>query len=274
MACAITVALACACAASGEDGGPALPDSSTARGDASMDATGPSPDAIVFVVDSAVPDEAAADVTPDVPLVGKTCQGLPDGTPCGPAPNECVNDSLCSQGTCAAPVAKGDGTACGGTPDVCHNQSTCAGGPCSPQAKPDGTVCAAAPDACHTAATCSGGTCGAVGTQPDGTNWNTSDTSAICCSGNEVENSSNDNCGACGITCNAINGESCQALDGIYFCRGCMSSSGCWSQCCSESFTPNSCAASDCAGNCSAEYCPSGTHCVEGAPNASDYCAY
>jgi hypothetical protein len=37
---------------------------------------------------------------------------------------------------------------------------------------------------------------------------------------------------------------------------------------------PPSCAASDCNGNCSAMYCPPGTHCASGNGLSSDYCAY
>ena len=63
------------------------------------------------------------------------------------------------------------------------------------------------------------------------------------------------------------------ALGGHYFCRGCIASINCWSKCCSTSFSPYSCAASDCAGNCDAAYCPAGTHCVSGGGTSSDYCA-
>jgi hypothetical protein len=96
----------------------------------------------------------------------------------------------------------------------------------------------------------------------------------MCCGGNEAHSSDNGNCGVCGIQCNAGNGESCQILGGRYFCRGCVASAACWSHCCSTSFSPYSCAASDCAGNCSAAYCPPGTHCVSGGGISSDYCSY
>ena len=141
-------------------------------------------------------------------------------------------------------------------------------------ALPDGTVCASAPDLCHTPGVCNGGKCMAPGIHVDGYNWKSGDTTARCCGGTPVYTTSNANCGACGIKCNAQNGESCAALGGQYFCRGCIASSACWSKCCSESFSPPSCAASDCAGNCSAQYCPPGTHCVVGGGTSSDYCSY
>jgi hypothetical protein len=115
------------------------------------------------------------------------------------------------------------------------------------------------------------------GGHPDGYNWYPQDVTARCCHGqpmHEADFTTAVDCGACGIACNASNGESCQALGGRWFCRGCVASADCWSKCCSTSFTPYSCAASDCAGNCSSMYCPASTHCVAGAPDSSDYCAY
>jgi len=139
---------------------------------------------------------------------------------------------------------------------------------------PDGTACKAAPDLCHTDGVCKGGVCTAPGTHVDGYNWKSGDDTARCCGGVPVYTTSDSNCGACGIKCNAQNGESCSILGGQYFCRGCIASSACWSHCCSESFSPPSCAASDCNGNCSAEYCPPNTHCVNGNGTSSDYCSY
>jgi hypothetical protein len=139
---------------------------------------------------------------------------------------------------------------------------------------PDGTPCKQAPDLCHTDGVCKAGTCTAPGTHVDGYNWDPNDVNARCCGGTPVKTTSNANCGACGIQCNAQNGESCSTLGGHYFCRGCIASSACWSHCCSQSFSPPSCAASDCVGNCSAKYCPPGTHCVVGNGTSSDYCAY
>ena len=113
--------------------------------------------------------------------------------------------------------------------------------------------------------------------QPDGFNWFPSDMTARCCGGqpmHEADFTSNASCGACGIACNLANGESCQVLGGRYFCRGCVASADCWSKCCSTSFAPNTCAASDCAGNCDDAVCPTGTHCVAGMGISSDYCAY
>jgi hypothetical protein len=139
---------------------------------------------------------------------------------------------------------------------------------------PDGTPCKSAPDVCHTDGVCQKGVCTAPGTHVDGYNWDTSDSNARCCGGAPVHTDTNTNCGACGIGCNGGNGESCSLLGGRYFCRGCIYNTGCWSQCCSLSFSPPSCAASDCNGNCSSKYCPPGSHCVVGFPNSSDYCSY
>jgi hypothetical protein len=139
---------------------------------------------------------------------------------------------------------------------------------------PDGTPCKAAPDACHTDGLCKAGVCEAPATHVNGYNWMSGDDTAICCGGVPVHADTNSNCGVCGIVCNTANGESCEVLGGRYFCRNCIASSGCWSHCCSQSFSPPSCAASDCVGNCSSTYCPAGTHCVVGFPNSSDYCSY
>jgi len=256
-----TAVLVCACASEGtiEIGG---------RG---PDASGP--DAGSPLLDGAPPaSDALAD---DSSGGGKSCEGLPDGTVCGPALAPCLNSPVCQSGVCANPSPRPDGTTCGAAPDACHAAPTCSGGVCgSAAALPDGTVCAKAADGCHSDATCKTGNCGASGTLADGHNWSAGDATAICCGGHQVHADTNGNCGACGIACNAGNGESCALLGGHYFCRGCVASAACWSKCCSESFTPFSCAASDCSGNCSATYCPPGTHCVSGAPNSSDYCAY
>ena len=140
--------------------------------------------------------------------------------------------------------------------------------------KPDGTVCVPSPDDCHVAATCKQGLCGGLDTRADGYNWQVGDATARCCRGKPVHTTTSSDCGACGIQCNAGNGESCAPLGGHYFCRGCIASASCWSKCCSLSFSPGSCAASDCVGNCSAQFCPPGTHCVVGGAVSSDYCAY
>ncbi len=139
---------------------------------------------------------------------------------------------------------------------------------------PDGTPCKSAPDVCHTDGLCKAGACMAPSIHVDGYNWKSGDDTARCCSGVPINTTSDSNCGACGIACNAGNGESCSILGGHYFCRGCIASSACWSHCCSNSFSPPSCAASDCVGNCLATYCPAGTHCVNGNGLSSDYCAY
>ena len=108
----------------------------------------------------------------------------------------------------------------------------------------------------------------------DGFNWMPPDPNQRCCGQMPVTTSSDSNCGACGITCNAANGETCAMRAGRYYCVGCATSAGCWSQCCSVK--TSACAASDCvAGKCDATHCPPGTHCVAGIPDASsNYCAY
>jgi hypothetical protein len=270
-------AAACATGAATDGGG-----STGGAGDASAaedHASGPTPDAAVLGVDTGGPagDDASNDPVEggdEVTQTGKSCTGLPDGTPCGAAPDVCHDVPECLAGACAAPQAKPDGFVCGTAADVCHDAPACKSGACTPQPKADGTVCATAPDACHTDGTCKSGACGAVGTRADGYEWTAGDGTARCCGGKPIHTTVDSDCGACGIQCNASNDESCQALGGQYFCRGCVASAACWSHCCSESFTPFSCAASDCAGNCDSTYCPAGTHCVSGAPNSSDYCSY
>ena len=258
MVALLLAALTSACASPGDGDGNGNGNGGGADGGANgnHDGGGPTPDAVVLGVDASLGDEAGdeageldAPVDPgdggDGAITGKSCTGLPDGTVCGPAPDICHDAPVCSAGACASPAAKADGF-----------------------------VCASAPDACHTDGTCKAGVCGAVGTRADGYEWSAGDDTARCCSGKETHTTTDSDCGACGIKCNASNGESCSALGGHYFCRGCVASAACWSGCCSESFSPYSCAASDCAGNCDASHCPSGTHCVSGAPNSSDYCSY
>ena len=249
-------AVGCASPGSGDDGvGPVI------GVDASVDATGsdvsigPTPDAVVPGIDTgggggSDASEAAGDDASDPADTGddghpsKSCAGLANGTPCGASPDICHDAPLCEGGACAAPAAKADGF-----------------------------VCAAAPDACHDAGTCKAGVCGAPATRTDGTEWTAGDATARCCGGKPIHTDVDTDCGACGIQCNASNGESCQSFGGVWFCRGCVASAACWSHCCSTSYSPYSCAASDCAGNCSIQYCPAGTHCVVGN-GTSDYCSY
>jgi hypothetical protein len=139
---------------------------------------------------------------------------------------------------------------------------------------PDGTKCQSAPDACHTDGVCVMGQCSPPQVRPDGYNWKQGDEFARCCNGKPIITNTNSDCGVCGIQCNQNNGESCQLLGGRWFCRGCNTSAGCWSKCCSLSFNPPSCAASDCMGNCSSQYCPKGTTCKLGMGISSNYCAY
>ena len=267
---ALAASLASGCATQGDGNGVhGEPDATDAS--SPDDRAGPSPDAIVLSIDGAADDAGATDAT----VGGKSCQGLPDGTACGPTPDACHDAPACLQGSCGQPPAKADGFICAVAPDACHDAATCTAGSCGvAPAKANATVCAMASDPCHTDGTCSAGTCGPVGNRPDGYNWSPGDATAICCGTKEVHASTSADCGACGIACNAGNGESCQILGGHYFCRGCVASAACWSHCCSTSFSPYSCAASDCAGNCDATDCPAGTHCVSGGTTSSDYCSY
>jgi hypothetical protein len=242
---------ACAAQGSGNVGGSGLGDDTDASiGSHGDGGGGPSPDAVIFGIDATSGDDVGDEQTdpPDVAddsHASKSCTGLPDGTPCGAAPDICHDAPVCSGGACAAAAAKADGF-----------------------------VCATAPDDCHTDGTCKAGVCGAVGTRADGYNWTAGDDTARCCGGKAIHTDVDSDCGACGIQCNASNGESCQVLGGEWFCRGCIASADCWSKCCSTSFTPYSCAASDCEGDCSDTYCPAGTHCVVGGTTSSDYCSY
>jgi hypothetical protein len=139
---------------------------------------------------------------------------------------------------------------------------------------PNGAKCQNAPDPCHTDGVCMNGVCAPPAVRADGFNWKQGDEFARCCGGKPITTNTNSNCGVCGIQCNAGNGETCQLLGGRWFCRGCNTSAGCWSKCCSLSFSPPSCAASDCMGSCSAQYCPKGTVCKLGMGISSNYCAY
>lgn len=165
-------------------------------------------------------------------------------------------------------VLGGDGPA--------QNDVTTQDGPVSKSCMglPDGTLCGPSPDVCHDPPVCASGTCAPASTKADGFNWQAGDSTARCCGGDAVHTSTDTNCGVCGIQCNASNGESCQTLAGEWFCRGCVASDACWSHCCSQSFTPYSCAASDCNGNCDPSLCPDGSHCVSGGTTSSDYCSY
>lgn len=179
----------------------------------------------------------------------------------GPAPTACTNQP--------------DGTVCQKSPDVCHTDGVCNAGSCdAPLPKADGTPCQQAPDACHADGVCKLAVCQAPAAQPEGYQWKQNDEFARCCGGKAITTNTDQNCGVCGIKCNAGNGESCQGLGGRWFCRGCIANSGCWSKCCSLSFSPPSCAASDCNGNCKATYCPNGTVCKLGNGVSSNYCAY
>jgi hypothetical protein len=228
--------------------------------------------------DGTTPDGDASafnDAGEDSAPVMTPCTGVPDGAICLAAPGPCYGPATCVGGLCGGLTTMADGTVCAPAPDACHTAGTCMSGTCGAVTeKADGAECAAAPNACHVAGTCTAGVCGAVTTRADGYNWQSGTDDARCCNGDAIHVNTANDCGACGIQCNANNGESCQEIGGHWFCAGCEASSLCWSHCCSESYSPQSCAASDCAGDCSSTYCPSGTHCVSGAPNSSDYCSY
>jgi len=209
-------------------------------------------------------------------LMAATACSAPPGSPASPDEDASIDDDVVVLPFDDAPYVPYDG----GFLDVeveadlppPADAGTDAPAGCS--SYPDGTVCKAAPDACHDDGKCSAGKCLAPQPKPEGYNWKSSDTNARCCATVAVTTSSNSNCGACGIKCNANNGESCQLLGGRYFCRGCTSNSGCWSGCCSTSFSPYSCAASDCKGNCDGSKCPANTTCKLGLPQSSNYCGY
>lgn len=179
----------------------------------------------------------------------------------GPVPTACTNQP--------------DGTVCQKSPDLCHTDGVCNAGSCdAPLPKADGTSCKQAPDLCHADGVCKLAVCQAPTPQPQGYQWKPNDEFARCCNGQAITTNTDQNCGVCGIKCNASNGESCQGLGGRWFCRGCNTNAGCWSKCCSLSFSPPSCAASDCVGNCKDTYCPGGTVCKLGNGISSNYCAY
>lgn len=229
-----------ACGSHGAAFTPDEGDDASTSSDGSRDVSLPNADALVLA-DSGSDD---ASMQSDVVIPG-SCIGKPDGTVCVQTHDPCYADAVCTNGLCG-----------GLTP------------------RPNGTVCAPSTDACKADAVCTGGQCGTFTTRPNGFNWQVGDDTARCCGGAKIHTNTNADCGACGIQCNAGNGESCSLLGGHYFCRGCVASTACWSHCCSLSFSPASCAASDCNGNCSTTYCPPGTHCVVGNGTSSDYCAY
>jgi hypothetical protein len=175
------------------------------------------------------------------------CLDQPNGAPCGDGPD-------------------------GGTSE-CRDAPTCENGACVPHPKADGTTCGAK-NPCVTG--CVSGVCVDIPARPDGFNWKPGDYNARCCGGMPLATTTSDNCGACGIKCNAADGQSCGAVgkEGHYYCLNCVASVNCWSGCCSTSFTPNSCAASDCTkGLCVQQFCPPNTTCKT-SPDSSDYCGY
>lgn len=171
-------------------------------------------------------------------------------------------------GPCAG---KADGDVCDPTTAVCKVSGVCVAGSCKPQTnKPDGSICDDPKNPCQQPGVCAAGACGAPKARADNYGYDPANEFALCCGGQPTKVTSATNCGACGIGCNASNGESCQARTNAgqtnYYCAGCVASAACWSGCCSTSFpaSMNVCAASDCKGGCTSK-CPAGTHCQSGA---------
>jgi hypothetical protein len=176
---------------------------------------------------------------PDAAEAG-SCKGVADGTYCGPG-------------------------------DPCHDAPTCFGGACMPHERADGTPCGIPLDACHSIPTCTAGACGTSTPLVDGTQWKPGDDNARCCGGQAVETTSDTNCGVCQIKCNTAKGQSCNPVNGHYFCTPCTVSD-CWSGCCSLTTTAH-CSPSNCStGSCqSPDICPDGAHCQSDVVN---YCSY
>ena len=195
------------------------------------DGGGPTPDAIVLGVDASTGSDAvgddADDATADPPDVAddshasKSCTGLPDGTVCGASPDICHDAPVCAGGVCATAAAKADGFVCAAAPDACHDAPVCKAGTCASRWRVRRPRAARLPTA---DARVQGRPCGAPATKPEGTKWTAGDDTARCCGGKPIHTDVDSDCGACGIQCNASNGESCSLLGGHYFCRGCVAS--------------------------------------------------
>ncbi len=95
----------------------------------------------------------------------------PDGTACGDAGTECVNQDTCLAGACADNGFKPSGTACGsGSSGACDNADTCDGsGSCQVNHVADGTACGDAGTECVNQDTCLAGACADNGFKPSGT---------------------------------------------------------------------------------------------------------
>ena len=120
-----------------------------------------------------------------------------DGTNCGDAGTECVNQDTCVNGACQDNGFKPSGTACGdGTSGECDNADTCNGaGSCQPNHKPDGTNCGDAGTQCTNQDTCQAGVCHDNGFKPAGT---------ACGNGSSSQCDNADTCNGAG-TCLANN---------------------------------------------------------------------
>lgn len=183
-------------------------------------------------------DAGGLDVAPDV----DPCATLADGAPCGQA-------------------------------GPCTLKPTCVGGRCTPSPREAGVFCSYGGKCmCNY---CNGeGACSDQRPCPEAFNWDASDPLARCCAGQQVLTNNNQNCGVCGITCDAVHGESCGLLDKNYQCNMCNSNTYCWSGCCAVTTTPHHCSESDCNnGNCVEGLCPAPSHCVQEAGRIN-HCAY
>src|SRR5207247_509520 len=108
-----------------------------------------------------------------------TCDGAgrcqvnhaPDGTFCGDAGTECVNQDVCLAGACHDNGFKTAGTACGdASSGACDAADTCDGaGSCQVNHAADGTFCGDAGTECLNQDTCQAGACHDNGFKAEGT---------------------------------------------------------------------------------------------------------
>lgn len=117
--------------------------------------------------------------------------------------------------------------------------------------------------------------------QPQGFNYQPGDPAARCCSGQPVRTDTNDNCGACGLSCNVGAQHQCTAAAGHYYCLGCNlaaggGNGGCWSNCCSITyFGQGACAPNTCSnGQCDQSKCTQFGATCQVVGDASNICGY
>ncbi|MBK6518530.1 MAG: hypothetical protein IPG04_31450 [Polyangiaceae bacterium] len=146
----------------------------------------------------------------------------PASTPCGDSSNtECTNPDTCNgSGTCSS-NHEADNTPCGDNTDTaCTNPDTCQSGACASNHEPASTPCADG-TFCDGAEICNGsGTCSEPG------NPCTAGT-PTCCEGTDTcvdTQADEQNCGACGTSCNLVNngcggGNDCDCLSGVCECN-------------------------------------------------------